>query len=74
MRFSLSENGRGDDPLQEGLGDAAHGAAVRARAGSRAVTVRGSKLSKGRYSVEIEARDARGNRAPLARKTVRVTR
>lgn len=45
------------------------------RAGRRAVTVRGSRVVKGRrYSVEIEARDARGNRAPLARKTVRVTR
>ena len=42
------------------------------RAGTRSVTVRGSKLVKGRYRVEIEARDARGNRAPVARKTVRV--
>ena len=29
---------------------------------------------RGRYGVEIEARDARGNRAAAQRKTVRVTR
>ena len=36
----------------------------RARPGSRTVTVRGSRLMRGRYPVEIEARDARGNRSP----------
>ena len=45
-----------------------------ARAGSRSVTVRSSKLVRARYSVEIEARDARGNRADVQRRTVRVTR
>ena len=44
------------------------------RAGTRSVTVRGSKLVKGRYVVEIEARDARGNRAAARRAKVRVTR
>jgi len=42
------------------------------RAGSRSVTLR--RLAKGRYSVEIEARDARGNKAAVQRKTVRVKR
>jgi plastocyanin len=45
-----------------------------ARAGTRSVTIRSSKLVRGRYAVEIEARDARGNRAAVQRKNVRVTR
>ena len=43
-----------------------------ARAGTR--TVRLSRLARGRYTVEIEARDARGNHAAAQRKAVRVTR
>jgi hypothetical protein len=42
-----------------------------ARTGARSVTVRGL-TRKTRYSVEIEARDARGNKAPVQRKSVRV--
>jgi plastocyanin len=45
-----------------------------ARAGTRAVTIRSSKLARGSYRFEIEARDARGNRAPVQRKNVKVTR
>jgi plastocyanin len=45
-----------------------------ARAGTRSVTIRGSKLVRGSYSFEIEARDARGNKAPVQRKNVKVTR
>lgn len=44
-----------------------------ARTGARSVTVRGLARST-RYSVEIEARDARGNKAAVQRKTVRVAR
>lgn len=44
------------------------------RAGTRSVTIRGSKLVRGSYSFEIEARDARGNKAPVQRKNVKVTR
>jgi len=47
---------------------------IAARAGTRSITVRGSKLVRGRYSFEIEARDARGNKAPVQRKNVKVTR
>jgi plastocyanin len=43
-----------------------------ARSGTRSTTLR--KLSRARYSVEVEARDARGNKARVQRKTVRVTR
>ena len=45
---------------------------VAERAGSRSLTLR--RMAKGRYSVEIEARDARGNKAAVQRKSVRVTR
>jgi plastocyanin len=45
-----------------------------ARAGTRSITVRGSKLVRGTYTFEIEARDARGNKAPVQRKNVKVTR
>lgn len=42
------------------------------RAGSGSVTLR--RMARGTYRVEIEARDARGNRAAVQRKTVKVTR
>jgi plastocyanin len=45
-----------------------------ARAGSRSFTLRSSRLVRGRYTVEIEARDARGNKAAVQRAKVRVTR
>ncbi len=49
-------------------------ARVQARAGTRSVTLRSARLKKGRYTVEIEARDAFGNRSSLARKRVAVRR
>ena len=45
-----------------------------ARAGTRSVLIRGSAIVRGRYVVDIQARDARGNRAAVVRRTVRVTR
>lgn len=42
------------------------------RAGGGSVTLR--RMARGTYRVEIEARDARGNRAAVQRKTVKVTR
>ena len=63
VRFTLSENAAVTIRFKKGS-KTLRTARLSARAGSRAVTVRGSKLVKGRYSVEIEARDARGNRAP----------
>jgi plastocyanin len=44
------------------------------RAGSWSVTIRGTKIVRGNYTVEVEARDARGNRAAVQRAKVRVTR
>jgi plastocyanin len=49
-------------------------ARVQARAGTRSVTLRSARLTKGRYTVEIEARDAAGNRSSLARKRLALRR
>jgi plastocyanin len=43
-------------------------ARIQARAGTRTVTLRSKKLKKGRYTVDIQARDAFGNRSKLATK------
>jgi plastocyanin len=45
-----------------------------ARSGRRSVSVRGSKLVRGSYKVQIEARDARGNKAAVQTKSLKVTR
>jgi plastocyanin len=47
---------------------------VQAPAGTRTVTVRSKRLKRGRYRVELRARDALGNRSALARKSLRVRR
>jgi hypothetical protein len=44
------------------------------RAGTWSVTIRGTKIVRGNYTVEVEARDARGNRAAVQRAKVRVKR
>jgi plastocyanin len=49
-------------------------AQLAARPGARAFTVRGSRIARARYEVEVEARDARGNKAVVQRAKVRVTR
>jgi plastocyanin len=45
-----------------------------AREGTRTVTVRGKSLKRGRYAVELQARDATGNTSPLERASVRIGR
>ena len=47
---------------------------LQARAGTRTVKVRSAKLKRGHYSVELQARDAMGNRSPLKRADVRIRR
>ncbi len=49
-------------------------ASVQARAGTRSVTLRSKRLKKGRYTVEIQARDAFGNRSALAKKRLTLRR
>ena len=43
---------------------------LQASAGTRSVTLRSKQLKRGRYTVEIRARDAYGNRSSLAKKTL----
>jgi plastocyanin len=47
---------------------------VQARAGTRSVTLRSRKLRTGRYTVELRARDAFGNRSALTRKRLAIGR
>jgi plastocyanin len=49
-------------------------ARVQAPAGTRTVTLRSKRLKKGRYTVEIAARDGSGNRSRLATKRVTLRR
>ncbi|HET6546997.1 MAG TPA: plastocyanin/azurin family copper-binding protein [Solirubrobacter sp.] len=44
------------------------------REGRRSVKVRGSRIKRGRYTITLQARDARGNRAKTRRAHVRVKR
>ena len=41
-------------------------------AGKRSVSVRSAKLKKGRYKIEVRARDASGNVSTLASKSLRI--
>ena len=63
----------GDDPRQARQQDRqdGHEAARRRRA---RVSVRSAKLKKGRYKIEVRARDASGNVSTLASKSVRIRR
>ena len=47
---------------------------VQALAGTRTVTLRSKRLKRGRYTVEIQARDAYGNRSRLATKSLTLRR
>ena len=47
---------------------------VQVLAGTRTVTLRSKRLKKGRYTVEILARDAYGNRSSLAKKRLTLRR
>jgi plastocyanin len=49
-------------------------ARLQAPAGTRTVTLRSKKLKRGRYRVEIQARDAFGNRSTVARKSLTLRR
>jgi P pilus assembly chaperone PapD len=49
-------------------------ASVQAPAGTRTVTLRSKRLKKGRYTVDLRARDAFGNRSSLATKRLTLRR
>jgi hypothetical protein len=67
VRFTLSEPATVTIRVERGR-KLVKSARVQARAGTRSVTLRSKKLKKGRYRVEVQARDAHGNRSTLATK------
>jgi hypothetical protein len=71
VSFSLSENAAVTMRVKKGK-STVKTVRLSARTGARSLTVR--RLARGRYRVEINARDARGNRAAVQRKTVKVKR
>jgi len=47
---------------------------LQARPGRRTVAVRSSRLRRGRFTIELQARDAAGNRSAMIRSSVRIGR
>jgi plastocyanin len=74
VRFKLSENATVTVAFRKRSGSHRVLKAVRrqVRAGTRSITVRSSRLKKGRYTVELRARDAFGNRSSLIHKRLTV--
>jgi plastocyanin len=73
VSFRLSESATVTIRFKRGS-RAVRTARLAARAGSRRVTVRSSKIKRARYTVQVEARDARGNKAAVRSAKVRVKR
>jgi plastocyanin len=75
VRFTLSEPATVTIRVKRrGARKVLKSARVQARAGTRTVTLRSKRLRKGRYTVQIQARDAVGNRSSLATKRLRLRR
>lgn len=72
VTFTLSENATVTIRVKRGS-KLLKAVNVQARAGTRTVTVRSSKLKKGRYTIEVRARDAFGNNSTPAKKPLRIT-
>jgi plastocyanin len=70
VRFRLSEPASVTITIKR-RGKVYRTARVHAPAGTRRVTVRGKLLKRGRYVVQLRARDAMGNRSSLAKKSLR---
>jgi plastocyanin len=76
VRFKLSENATVSLSFRKRSGKHKRLATVRrqVRKGTRTITVHSRKLKKGRYTVELRARDPFGNRSALVRKRLTVRR
>jgi hypothetical protein len=71
VRFTLSEPATVTVRVKRrGSRKVLKSARIQARAGTRTVTLRSKKLRKGRYAVDVQARDAFGNRSTLAKKAL----
>jgi plastocyanin len=75
VRFTLSEPASVTVRVKRrGSRKVIKSARVQAPAGTRSVTLRSKRLKKGRYTVDIQARDAGGNRSTLATKRLTLRR
>jgi plastocyanin len=75
VRFSLSEPATVTLTVKRrGSRKVLKSARVQARAGTRTVTLRSARLKKGRYAVQIRARDAAGNRSASTTKKLAIRR
>ena len=69
VRFALSEPATVTIKVKRrGSKKVLKSARLQAPAGTRSVTLRSKRLKSGRYTVEIQARDAFGNRSSVAKK------
>ena len=59
---------------RRGSGKVVRTARVQLHAGTRTLIVRGDRLRRGRYTVELVARDGAGNTAPAVRAALRIAR
>jgi plastocyanin len=73
VRFTLSENATVRVRVRKGK-RVIKSVRFATHAGTRTVTVRSRKLKKGRYTIEIVARDASGNLSLAVRKSFRIRR
>jgi plastocyanin len=74
VTFKLSEPAAVTLRVTKRSGKVVRTVSVQGRPGTRTVTVRSSRLKRGRYTVELQARDASGNRSTLLRAAFRIRR
>jgi Bacterial Ig-like domain len=75
VKFTLSESATVTVSVKrKGSRKVLKSARVQARAGTRSLTLRSTKLKKGRYTVTIQARDAFGNRSAASTKPLTIRR
>jgi plastocyanin len=73
VTFKLSENATVTFQIRKrGSKRVLRTVSVRANAGTRKVTLRSSKLRKGRYTVTLVARDSMGNKSAASSKSLRI--
>ncbi len=75
VRFKLSEPATVTLTVKKrGTSKVVRSMRLQARPGTRTVTVRSARLKRGRYTVELRARDATGNSSSLLRSDLRIRR
>jgi plastocyanin len=74
VRFKLSEPATVTIRVKKKSGKVVRTSRLQVRPGTRTATVRSSRLKRGRYRVELQARDSSGNRSALLRSALRIRR